>query len=54
MAEKSNLLILLAASLVTLLGVLLQMVMVIVLCCQTEEPDPIGLNDVKANDVARE
>ena len=43
-----------AVSFIALLGVLLQMLMVIALCCHNDEPEAISLNDVKGNDVAIE
>ena len=52
--EKANLIILMAVSFIALLGVLLQMLMVIALCCHNDEPEAISLNDVKGNDVAIE
>lgn len=41
-------------SMIALLSILLQIVLVIVLSRQNEEPEPISLKDVKENDVARE
>jgi hypothetical protein len=52
--EKTTFLILMASSMIALLSVLLQLVLVIALSCQTEEQEPIGLKVVKDNGVARE